>query len=423
MGDYNLPFLFINWYNSCYLYNINVYTMKKFFLIIALSIIALMATGQNKIDTTGMSDYEKYYYTKTGDIDTTVKAEIKNAETDDLYYISPKDGKQVITIFNRQKKVATPAEAQLYTAGYNDGYEEGVEDVTDYLYDDFSYSSRIYRFNYGFSFGYYSPYWGFSYGYYNPFWYDPWYYDPWYYPYSYWGYPYYGYGYPYYPYYPYNGYIYTDNHYTVNSGRGIMGSRYYTYQYHSPNKNINPNKYYDNIGTKSYNSGSRNISSSLSNDIRVNNTTRRTSPSTVSKSTIGNTQTRTISNTQNKSSVQSQTQIRTIEKSTYNQSNRTYAPSYNAPKMSTRPTYNNTQPHQMDRTSTQSRTYSTPNRSSYSTPNRSSSSSSYSAPSRSSSSYSSPKSSNSYSGGSSYSGGVSKSSGSSSNSHSSGGRR
>jgi len=376
--------------------------MKKLLLTIALLISALIATAQ--IDTTGMSDYEKYYYIKNGDIDTTKKVEAKNVEMDDLYYQPSKDQKHVTTIFN--KKPRQPKSEEYYQ-GYNEGYEEGVEDVARLFDDDFSYANRFYRFNYGFGFSYYSPYWRFQYGYYDPFWYDPFYspfrWDPWYYDryyyspyysYNYWYSPYrydYWYGYNYYPY-TYN-YVYINNR-TPNRGYGALGSRYYTYQ--SPNKNIATSR---SIYQK-YPTTSAKSSISTMND-------RRTSPSTYSKGVV--TQSRT--NVQTKQvpnrNVQAQTQTRREspnEKPMYNSTQRSYTPSYSSPRMSTKPQYNNTQTRSYNyqstqqnksysaptqsRTTTQNRTYtspsksySTPSKSTYSTPSRSSSSSSYSAPS------------------------------------------
>lgn len=449
--------------------------MKKVLISIALLIWGLIATAQ--IDTTGMSDYEKYYYAKEKQ-STAVPithynpdslASVKT-EFDDLYY-KPSEDKQVTTIFDRKPK---QPKLEGYYDGYSDGYEEGVEDVARLFDDDFSYANRFYRFNYGYGFSYYSPYWRFHYGYYDPFWYDPFYspfrWDPWYYDnyyyspyYSYnWYSPYrydYWYGYNSYPY--AHTYVYVDNR-TPNRGYGIMGSR--SYSYHSPNKNIaNSRSIYQKYPTTSAKSSIMNM-----------NTARRTSPSTFSGTKSAFTQdtrttakqvptiiNRTNAQTRRVETTPATKSTQAYQKPTYNSSQRTYTPSYNQPSRSTRPQYNNTNPQKMQtdtyrmnqpatvktpsqtrtttqtqnrtysaptqqRTTTQTRTYSAPrtsaptysapSKSTYSTPSRSSGSS-YSTPSRSSSSsYSTP----SRSSGSSYSGGSSSGSRSTSSSSSSG---
>ena len=125
--------------------------MKRFILVFASLMITLIATAQ--IDTTGMSDYEKYYYIKTGEFDTTKNVVVKPEEK----------VKQVTTIFERNRNTRTPEERKSYNNGYSDGYEEGVEDISRFFEDNFSYANRFYRFNYGFGFSYYSPYWRFHY--------------------------------------------------------------------------------------------------------------------------------------------------------------------------------------------------------------------------------------------------------------------
>jgi len=140
--------------------------MKKLLLLIALLILSLIATAQ--LDTTGMTAYEKYYYIKTGEIDTNK--------------IIKKTNPKYTTIFNykKQQKEQSKEYKEAYTEDYQEGYQTAY-----YLDDPFYYTIMINRFSLGF----------WTYPYYNYF-YDPWYYSyyGWGYPYM-WGYPYYSYGY------------------------------------------------------------------------------------------------------------------------------------------------------------------------------------------------------------------------------------
>ena len=393
--------------------------MKKLILSIALIVFGLLAPAQ-KIDTTGMSDYEKYYYAKEGMIDTikidTTKINLKKVETDDVYY-RPSESNNIISTTYDRKGRPKKVKVEGYYEGYKDGYLEGIDYMSDYFLEDYYFANRIYRFNYGFGYYYNSPYWRFYYGFYDPFWYDPFYrpfyWDPW----------------------------YWDRHYChINYTYNYYGSTPYRSDYW----NGNNNNISRNIATARRQTPSiyqkYQVSPSRSTGVDV----RRSSPST---------QTTVKPTYRNSSSITQQTQTinRRVEapasKPIYRSSDRTYTPSYDKPTTSTRPRYNNTSTQRtynssdyeskpaysapqnrtqtQTRTSTQSRTYSAP-KTSYPSPNRS-----VSVPSRNSgSNYSTPtrSSSSSYNGGStSSSRSVSSSNSSSSSSNStrssSGGRR
>jgi len=423
--------------------------MKKLiFILISLifSYISFAQEGERQL-----SNYEKYVLAKEKAMETDtlyktdtvyVDAKGEKAEYDDLYYIPSKDD------IKRKKEMLRLEKKQIQmeqNAAYYDAYEE--------VYEDLYYTSLINRFSYGYSFGYYSPYWRYSYGWYDPFYYDPWYWGSgWSFSFS-WGYPYYGYPYygysPYYyrPYYSYSYYspYYNHNHYYGNS---FKNGKYIPYDYARREKSA----YSTLQSTKSF---SKPAPVTLNKTVQVDRRSgqvlntqiegRRISPSTSS-----------VSRTQETNKVIQQERgvstTRPDQKPTYNKSERTYTPTYSAPRMSSRPEFNNTNTtrstsatqnrstvNASSRTQTQTRTtvstpartqtqtrstYTAPSRSSVSTPSRSTSS--YSTPSRSTSSYSTPSrsSSSNFNSGSSTSTGRSSSSGSSSSSSmSKGGRR
>lgn len=303
--------------------------MKKILLLIAMLMISLIATAQ--LDTSKMTNYEKYYYSKDKNVDTVIKKTPK-VEYDDLYATS-EDQKLVTTVFNRNKK--TTLKSQPERELYSEGYVDGLQDAYDYYTDDpFYYSNTIYRFRYPFSYSWFYGYWRYPYySYMNPFYYDYWYWDNWYYSYNNWWYPYH--------------YWYSPNYYTYRV------SRYPDYAYNS----LGSRRYRSTL----YNTTSRRRATISTSTPRITQETRRTG---------------TI--TQNKS--------RTTERS--------YVPSYSNPRTTTRPMFNNTNPNRrttisnsqrynynlpqvQSRPSTQtknyspSRSYSAPNRSSYSTPRNS----------------------------------------------------
>jgi hypothetical protein len=307
--------------------------MKKIILTIIgiFTISALFAQVEK-------SDYEKYWEAKEaarfGDTLVLSTEEAKAQfpeEYDDLYYTS-KDKKQVTTIFNKKSKQPVSIETQSYNKGYNDGIED--------MYGDFYYTSRIYRFHYGIGFSYYNPYWSISWG--NPYWYDPFYYD-WYYPYYSWRYPNYNYNYWYSPWYydsyyswryPNYNYYYSYNYYNYRSpnyGHGALGSKYYGYD----SRYGNTKNSYIPVGN----------SKSISQQKYVTNGMRKSSSTALS---------------QPQKSVNTVTQERRVnpqDKPLYNESKRTYTPTYSTPRMSQRPQYNNTRTTTRTSTSTQTRTY------------------------------------------------------------------
>jgi hypothetical protein len=153
--------------------------MKKILLFIVL--ISLSLIGNSQIDTTGMTDYEKYYHIKNGDIDTSQIQSVKKIEYDDLY-VTSKDNYTVSSILkrNNREKINNSSEKQLYSKGYNDG----LLDAYDYYFDDdMYYSNTIYRFRYPFRLHiYYGNIWNYSYYYlYDPFYWDYFFWDHWYY--------------------------------------------------------------------------------------------------------------------------------------------------------------------------------------------------------------------------------------------------
>jgi hypothetical protein len=350
------------------------------------------------------SNYEKYWESKNGSLEKP-RHEPK-PEFDDLYYQPSKDGKRM----KHQKNDTIKKD----TVQVNTIMKDPVAINNYYIDNDFYYANRINRFHSDFWFDYYSPFHSPYYGWYSPYYYDSWYwgYNSWYgWNFSFgWGYPYYGWYSP------------------------------YRYGWHTPYYIHNDYNYYGY------------------NQPKYNNVQygRRERPSNMS-----NTYNRRIAEAQpQRNRIEApQQRINPQDKPTYQQNRRTYTPSYETPRMGTRPNYNNSKTNEMGRTyerrteistesrtqtrtitqpniqrSTQSRTYSAPiqNRSSnYSAPSRS-----YSqpTPSRSSNYNSSPSmdrrssGSNFNSGGSSSgvsrsSGSSTGSSGSSSSSHSSGGRR
>jgi len=187
-----LPFCFGT---NLVVYILNLIDMKKIILIIALLITTLMATAQ--IDTTGMSDYEKYYYIKTGEIDTAHKnvtnssnyesfsiddkkfkfnlktgnIDAIKSENDDVYYIPSReelDRKKEELKLKQKELRLEKKELRLYQDSlYYDAKQE--------VYNDLYYTSLIYRFHRSTFY----PYW--RYNYYSPFYYNPFYYNPFYY--------------------------------------------------------------------------------------------------------------------------------------------------------------------------------------------------------------------------------------------------
>jgi len=381
--------------------------MKKLALILIGLLFSYISFAQE--EKREMSNYEKYLLQKEqiASQDTIFKTDTvlvgeEKKEWDDLYYTPSKDQLKLKSkeLRLRKREIRMEQDSMYY-------------DAKKEVYEDLSFTANIYRFH--------RPYYGF--GYYNYYWdpfYDPWFVDSWYYGYSpFWGwnYPYYrsswyfgfGWGYPYhYPYYHYPSYRF-DNHYGYNR-----------YNMHNNNNSI------------AY--GRRDRPSNLSS-----NTATRRQPVTINRTVqIDRNTGRTLSVSQENRRVVAN---RPANNQTRTQ-NRSYTPSYETPRLGTRPLYNNTNTNRVNSTerrmvqsqpSTQSRSsYSTPrtstNRSStYSTPSRSNSSPSRSYNSGSSNFNSSRSSGSSYSApsrsssGSSFSGGSSgSSSGGSSRSSSSG---
>jgi hypothetical protein len=338
---------------------------------------------------------------------STLFAQNKKIEYDDLYYLPSKDAKSVKHV--KQKSVI--AEDTLLFDAYNvaDTLVKENPNITINYYDNnpFFYSNRIGRFYHG----------GFNYWMYS----NPWYYS------NYWMYDLYDWywesrfmDYPY-----YNGFYFGYNSYwSWNFGWNWGWNWYHPYYEHNNYWYGGHNNFYVyNRPRQDVQYGRRERQSNLSSiyNNRVTSQERRIAPS-------------------------QQRNVNPQDRPTYNQNRRTYTPSYNNPRLGVRPQYNNSRPSDMGRTyerkaeiSTESRTqsrtyqpsvnrssnYSTPSRS-YSPPatNRSSNFNSSGADRRSSSNNFSSGGSSGVSRSSGSSNGSSNSSSSSSGSgHSSSGRR
>lgn len=366
--------------------------MKKLLLIIALTLLGCVLMAQKK------TNYEKYREREDSIANAQLVPNKDTTELDDLYYQPIKDGKK-----DKRNHKQDTVENQVVVI--NNYYDE----------DPFYYSNNIGRFNHG-GFNYWmydNPYyyssWGFGFGWGFNSWYNPWFYDNFYYGYS----PYYYSPYYYAPYYYGNNHTpyYGNNHYNNRpGGYAFLGSKHYVPQ---PSASA---RYNDGMKRKQNPNAGRFTTPFVANRNSVDR-------NVASKST----QNRPVANR----SAQNPQQ-----KSEYAKSNRSYTPSYQSPRMSTRPQFNNSRSgspmqegkgNMNQQRSAQPRSFTNPNSGqqrgqsvappnptprnqgrSYSTPSRSSSPS-YSAPQRSQ-----PSSGSNFSrsSGSSYSGGGSSSSGS-----------
>lgn len=322
------------------------------------------------------SNYEKYWQAKEDSLNKTTAT--AKPEYDDLYYQPSKDAKKV----KKNKRIDVD---QIVDTLVNDNPDIQV----NYYYNDdpFYYSYNIGRFYHG----------GFNYWMYS----SPWYYSNWMYdPYDfYWDMRFSGYPYWSYPYYNNFGFGFNYwNPWRFNYGWG--------HNWYGNNHNWYSNNHKWNGGHGNFNQrpeyGHRETGSALSN--------RRIAPPTNHNVVPQN-------------------------RSTYQQTRRTYTPSYNNPRMSTRPVYNNSRVGEVSnrrtQISTQSRTQTnvfnrTPNtqvRTQSRTQNYSVPSRSYSPPAnRSSEPQGFGRTFNFNSGSSSRSSGSSNFSSGSSSSNSSGGR-
>jgi hypothetical protein len=263
-------------------------------------------------------------------------------EYDDLYYLPSKDGKQM----RHQKRQDVDAIVDTLV-------KKNPEIIVNNYYNDdpFFYSHRIGMFYHG----------GFNYWHYNPFFYDPWYDD------FAWGWnPYYGYGRPYWSYPYYNSFYFGYNSYWGwnfgwNYYRPYYGHNYWYGQH---------NNYYSHNNWNG--GGSFQQKPEYGRRERPSNYTQGNPPSNRRFSDV-------------------QPQRNRIEapqnKTTYGESRRSYQPTYETPRMGTRPQYNNSRVGDVNKgrnmgnmnnmgnrrteTSTQSRTYSPPARTYNSTPSRS----------------------------------------------------
>jgi hypothetical protein len=291
--------------------------MKKLFLILTLVLLSCLLTAQKK------SNYEKYWQAREDSINKTQTVAQAPVEYDDLYYQPSKDAKKI----KKQKRSNVDQIVDTIVK-----YNPEVRVTYEYNYDSFFYSYNIGRFYHG----------GFNYWMYgNPWYYSSWMYDPYdfYWDMRFSGYPYWSY--PYYSSHFYFGYNYW------NPWR-------YNYGYHYGYNNWNHNNWYSH--------NSNNWNGSIQQRPEYG---RRERPSTLS-STYNN---RMASQERRAPVTQPNRNVSPQNKSTYQENRRTYTPSYDSPRMNTRPAYNNsrtttdasrsnvirTQP------STQSRTYSQPN--------------------------------------------------------------
>jgi hypothetical protein len=411
-----------------------ILTMKKLVLILMGLLFSYISFAQE--EKREMSNYEKYILQKEmASQDTVVKTdtvyvEQEKPEYDDLYYTPSKDQLKLKSkeLRLRKKEIRMEQDSLYY-------------DAKEEVYEDLSFTAQIYRFH--------RPYYGF--GYYNYYWdpfYDPWFLDSWYYGYTPWyggwGYPYYrsswyfgfSWGYPYYhyPYYHFPYYHYDNNYYGSNYGHNTIYNRN-TYNNIAYGRRERPSNLTSTTTRREPVTINRTVQvdRSTGRTLSVTEGNRRVAPTTTTR----NTDLQRNSQTQERRLVTTQPSKSTSpiqNRPAYNSGERkTYTPTYDQPRLSTRPQYNNSNTNRVNsynssaerrtvtpsQSSTQNRSsYSTPPSRSYSTPSRSYNSGSSSSSSRSSgSSYSAPSRSSS---GSSYSGG---SSSSSSGSSSSGGSR
>ena len=388
--------------------------MKKLVLILIGLLFSYISFSQD--EKREMSNYEKYILAKeqaaTQDTiyktDTVLVGEEKK-EWDDLYYIPSKDDikrkKQDIRL--TQKKIRIEQNAAYY-----DAKQEVYNDLSNY------YSNYRYRFYFSFRPSYY------YYGYYDPFYYyDPWILDSWYWG---WSYPYYSY--PYYRSNWYFGFSWGYPYYYHNHFYPYYGHNYYSYNTYNTFNNVS---YGRRERTSTLTSSSiRREPVTVNRTVQIDRNTGRTvsvtenrrvsssAPTTINRTDIKRDlpPERRIANTDQKSNVPSQ------NRPVYNGERRTYTPSYEQPRMSVRPQYNNSNTNRGNSYSSTERRTVTPSqsqsRNSYSTTR----SSTYSAPvrnynsesSRSYNSSSSSSSSRSFNSGSSFSSPSRSSSGSSS---------
>lgn len=310
---------------------------------------------RNQQDTIKKSNYERYWEEKNGmQMDKPMHMQMKSEskpEFDDLYFQPSKDGKMM----RHAKRDTIKKDTIRKTSIIKDPVT-----INNYYYNDdpFFYSHNIGRFYHG----------GFNYWHYNPFFYDPWYDD------FGWGWnPYYGYNYPY-----YSGFYFGwNNYWGWNFGWNYGWNMYHPYygghnNFYGHNNNWNGG---GNFQSKpQYGRRER-----PANFTQTNPTTnRRLADKQPQGNRIGTPQQRTV-NPQNKV--------------TYGESRRSYQPTYETPRMGTRPQYNNSKGMGVNRMqerrteiSTESRTimqsnpqrrtetqrYSTPARSYSPAPNRSS---------------------------------------------------
>jgi hypothetical protein len=228
------------------------------------------------------SNYEKYWQAKEDSLNKTTAT--AKPEYDDLYYQPSKDAKKI----KKQKRTDVDQVVDTLIK-----YNPEIKVTYEYNYDPFFYSYNLGRFYHG----------GFNYWMYS----NPWYYSNWMYdPYDfYWDMRFSGYPYWTYPYYNqfYFGYNYW-NPWRFNYG---WGHNWYGNNHNWYSNNNNWNGGHGNFNQRpEY--GRRERSSALSSNYN-NNVERRVAPQS---------------------------------KPAYQQQNRrTYTPSYDSPRLSTRPQYNN----------------------------------------------------------------------------------
>ena len=290
------------------------------------------------------SNYEKYWEEKNGmQMDKPMHMQMKSEskpEFDDLYYQPSKDGKMMK--HQMMKRDTIKRDTIKKTSIIKDPIT-----INNYYYDDdpFFYSRNIGRFYHG----------GFNYWHYNPFFYDPWYDD------FGWGWnPYYGYNYPY-----YGGFYFGwNNYWGWNFGWNYGWNMYHPY-YGGHNNFYGHNNNWNGGFQSKPQYGRR---ERPANFTQTNPTTnRRLADKQPQGNRIGTPQQRMV-NPQGKA--------------TYGDSRRSYQPTYETPRMSTRPAYNNSKG--INRTTERRTEISTESRTiMQSNPQRRSESQRYSAPTRS----------------------------------------
>lgn len=310
------------------------------------------------VDTTGMTDYEKYRALRDADTFTVANRNVADTSIDREEYAKKKGMERY-----KDAQVIDTNQVQYENPNYSE-QSPGETTVINNYYSDDDYDYRFNRYR-SFYFDYYDPYYwrydpfywncgigfgwpysSFYFGWSSPYygWYDPYdyyFYRPlyWYQPYyhSYWG----GYGY-WHGY--YNGYYhgyYDDNYYgrgsvhSYSNGRRTMGLYNRPYSSANANSYVRGGNYGTSFGSRRQASDYLPLNSTKQNT--VNDSHRRnawdtySTPASSSRRNSSNTS-RVINNVQT---------TRPAEAGGSRRTSGNYTPTYSMPNTSSRPSYNN----------------------------------------------------------------------------------